>query len=244
MNKNVVNSSRKISNWMYVDTPIYKSFELEDLCKLLMSQKLNVYNLSYLKSVCINQNQSLKEISDFVYAPFSDDIYCQSWTTNKNTDVWDLSLFMGLGNDKNSVSSDIVRIKTTISKICKVLLSTSDKIKMVAYLGNVSDKFDADMADDQKKQNSNESEMEAYLINPLFVTNEKYSSESEFRVVLHLQFDEFRENKEFLPLIINPNDFIDEYIIDPQMFGSHNVDEVGRRLIECGADQAKIKVLE
>ena len=258
LKKSFDDTPKNIYSGMDLDAPIYMNVPLEFVIDIIRSRKLKVYKFSNWKDVYDNYGVQRKLNSNGEYAPiiesFLDVFFSQSWTYADDAKTM-RRLGVSSIYDKNYDTQNdvVVRIKTTVKKICDVLCvydredknegKNKKQIKRAVYVREVSYLPSVEIENRIFKQNSGEHKGN-YVIDSFFIKRANFRFERELRIVIGLQSDDNEINDDYLSFSVDPNDFIEEYLIDSLSLDAHDVDDARRRLIDCGADQAKIKVLE
>lgn len=230
-----------------LDTPIHKFFPLRYLSKLLkgelrigkVSSWEDVYENFMLKQNYIYENQyapSAKKIIDLIFG--------QSWTDSEETDaMWRIYSDINHGSLNDPFINAAVRIKTTGKKI-KEAISSCEKYEAIAYIRKVKYKTLNEIYDWLSRLNLSlvDCSLTNAMADSLFIKRKEFEHESEVRIVFA-----FSNNKldvtipKFLSFSINPDDFIEEYLLDPRL-DSEDAELIKKRMVEAGADADKIKL--
>lgn len=252
-------SAKNIYSGMDLDAPIYMNVPLEFVIDIIRSRKLKVYKFSNWKDIYDNYGVQPKLNSNGEYAPilesFLDVFFSQSWTYADDAKTMRrLGVSSIYDNNYDTQNDVVVRIKTTVKKICDVLCVYDredqnegnkierKKLRRAVYVREVSYLPSVEIEKRIFKQNSDEYNGN-YVIDSFFIKRTNFCFERELRIVIGLQSDDNEVNEDYLSFSVDPNDFIEEYMIDSLSLDNYDVDDARRRLVDCGAEQVKIKVL-
>lgn len=202
-------------------TPIYRCIHFERLLEMLLQKnivlvKTKMWEDPY-ENFLFNTKIKVGSISTSLSSQ-ADSIYGQCWTMKKETDaIWRIY----------SPTKRSVIIKTKISKLAKVV-SDSETL--------LEDRFDtwrkaiAPVAYFSKNKMQNVIHQYSSLVLPdpniafdsLFTKRNEFRHEHEVRVIIQKRGqtpDDYYKNGErkFVKLAIDPNDFIEEILLDPRI---------------------------
>lgn len=76
----------------------------------------------------------------------------------------------------------------------------------------------------------------------LFIKRDAFEHEHEIRIIMSYGQEDARIDNHMIIFPINPDDFIEEILIDPRLTRTEYVDKVKEKLKKDGADETKIKV--
>lgn len=234
---------KNIINGLDLDAPIYKYMPLKYVIALLQSQKLYVGKVLKWEDVYENFWFRLHFVSSDGTPLSAEKLiknnFGQCWTYADETDaMW--RNYSQL--DFDVLDNVAVRIKTTARKLFDAVFVNQDCMA-TTYIGRVKYMTLEEMNSwiSKKLDINNPTRC---MAESLFIKRTEFLHESEVRIMITLGCNDPKVNEPYLTFSVDPNDFIDEYMIDSLSLDAHDVDDAMRRLIDCGADQAKIKVLE
>ena len=203
------------------NSPIYRCIHFERLLEMLLHKNIVLVKTKMWEDPYENFLFKTKIISGLHYtslSSFTDSLYGQCWTIKKETDaLWRIY----------SPTKQAVIIKTKISKLAKVL-SDSESL--------LDDRFDtwrkAIAPVEYFSKNKIQNVIRQYLtlalpdpniaFNSLFIKRSEFRHEHEVRIIIQKKGqpeDDYYKNGErkFVKLPIDPNDFIEEILLDPRI---------------------------
>lgn len=137
-----------------------------------------------------------------------------------------------------------VRIKTNAKKLFDTIY-IDDECMAKTWFGNVSyktmDEFKKTISDKIEQTHNAIDVFNNIFPETEFMKRQEFAHESEFRVIVMLDSEQTRTYSQIkrLAFSINPNDFIEEYCLDPRLQDTE-YEKQKEELIKIGADKNKI----
>ena len=254
-----------IMHGLNLDTPIYKYLPLRYI-PFLLQGKLIVGKVKEWEDVYENflfKQEFTTPTGDITITAQNliENNFGQSWTDADETDaMWRIysdvskcrnqkepkgclcSVLSSLRcNQEDTLANVAVRVRTTARKLFDTVY-TSDQCMASTYIGYVQYMEQDEITQWLVNLQPRVSDLQRKMAESLFIKRTEFSHEREVRIIMSFGSEDKRIKVSKIFYKMNPEDFIEEILIDPRLIGTEYGEAVKLRLVKEGAAESKIRM--
>lgn len=230
-----------------LSTPIYKYYSLKYLISTLLANKLFVGKVNNWEDVYENflfKQDLFHKGHPVDWRCHTDGIYGQSWTECKSSDaMWRIYSHVPQTDSQDEIIEVGIRVQTTLSRLIDAVY-TSDNCMADTRIGKVNYLTDNEIYKWLvSKQQLDYGSLNDTMFESLFIKRMPFIHEKEIRIIKIL--DSATPHHDMLSFSI-PNDFFDEFVIDPRIKDNSilsNIHQILRKLSATRIRQSELYTL-
>lgn len=225
---------RCVLNNLDLNKPIYKYIPFKYVLNMIKTQKLYICEVKQWKDTY--ENFLLKQ--KFKYKNITlkadnviDHIYGQCWTSlNESDAMWRIY------SSPLNIDDTAIKIKTTAQKLFDSIY-ISDECMATTSIGVVKYYYKKDLLQWIKSLHLHTAQdIGDNIVPSMYMKRKPFSHEKEIRIIIMLDTN----IGEILKYDINPDNFFEEFVIDPRLEKNH-VNIITKKLINLGVKESLIK---
>ena len=235
---------RNVLNGLNLDDSVYKWMPLKYVISMLQSGKLTFTRIAAWEDVYENYFLKGNVISHGLWGGtdiIQNGMFGQSWSLRPESDaLWRIySDIKQVKNSQHPNYDDVaIRIKTTARKLYDAIY-VDDSCMATTYIGRVLYKDQKDIENEMQTLQVPIGNLSREIAEHACVKRLEFDHENEIRPLVSLPTDDRRFGSILLQYVINCDDFIDSFMIDPRL-PIEQVQDIANLLIQVGVNPNKI----